>query len=79
MKAELRPGVHTALGQQVAVEVWWEGKMIGVVYGADGPGIRFCSKHEIMAVTGLAGAMVVEVWVQPETINSEAKRLGLVP
>jgi hypothetical protein len=37
------------------IEVYWQGQLIGAVYGADGPGIRFISKypHEAIAINGV--------------------------
>lgn len=45
MKAELRARPHSTRPGHLTFEVWYDGKLIGSVYGADGPGIRFISKH----------------------------------
>lgn len=51
MKAELKLKPHSfgtmnAAAAPQVVEVWFGGVMVGTVYGADGPGIRFISKHQ---------------------------------
>ena len=73
MKAELRLKPHNfgtrnrAAAPQV-VEVWFGGEFVGTVYGADGPGIRFISKHELRTKDALAqaGLHVVELLTRPE-------------
>lgn len=45
MKAELRLVPHTELPGEQSIEVLYDGRLIGAVYGADGPGIRFITKH----------------------------------
>lgn len=46
MKAELRIAPHTVLNASV-IEVWYGGKLVCTVTGADGPGIRIISKHVV--------------------------------
>jgi hypothetical protein len=71
MKAVLKLAPHTRAPGE-CVEVWHDGKMIGVIYGADGPGIRFMSRYvdEGTMVTRtvplIGGPGVVEIWVTPE-------------
>lgn len=90
MKAELRFVEHTQLPGQMLIEVWHEGKLIGTVVGADGPGIRFISKHEFEPAKWEPGirfqhlppahdrdSMVVELRVKPGTLNGEARDLGM--
>lgn len=45
MKAKLIAVPHSVLPDDTAVEVRHEGKLLCVIYGADGPGIRIVSKH----------------------------------
>ncbi len=45
MKSELRMQQHRVLRGAAAVEVWYEGRRIAAVYGADGPGVRIVSKY----------------------------------
>lgn len=45
MKTELRLQPHTVLPVKYVVEIWYDGKLIGTVTGADGPGVRIVSKH----------------------------------
>ena len=44
MKAILKPAPHTAHPGD-CVEVWFDGEMVAVIYGADGPGVRVVSKY----------------------------------
>lgn len=61
MKAELRLAPHEVLPGQNSIEVWWNGEMIAVVAGADGPGVRVISKYPLQR-SGIAGPVnVVEV------------------
>ncbi len=48
MKAELRLQKHTRLPDTNAVEIWYAGKMVATIYGADGPGARIISKSELI-------------------------------
>lgn len=71
MKAELRLkphnfGTRNAAGAPVVVEVWFGGAMVGAIYGADGPGIRFISKYPLEAVRDDSTLHVVEVTTRPE-------------
>ena len=47
MKAQLRLDPHCFLTGQTVIEVWYDGQMVGTIYGADGPGVRFISKHPL--------------------------------
>lgn len=47
MKTELRAKPHSIFPDHYVVELWCDGKMIGLVAGADGPGIRIISPHTI--------------------------------
>jgi hypothetical protein len=51
MKAELRLGKHSEIPGQAVFEVWFAGRFIGQVTGADGPGIRFLSKYPVKQIT----------------------------
>jgi hypothetical protein len=89
MKAELRFVEHTQLPGQCVIEVRYDGKLIGWVCGADGPGIRFISRHQFEPTSfergiGLTGkdskqGMVIELRVRPGTLNAEARGLGMKP
>jgi hypothetical protein len=67
MKSELRLQPHTVLPGKYAVEIWYDGKLIGTVTGADGPGVRIISKHKLETSRGGTtiplGLNVVEVFV----------------
>jgi hypothetical protein len=45
MKSELRLQPHTVMPGKYVAEIWYDGKLIGTVTGADGPGVRIISKH----------------------------------
>lgn len=47
MKAQLNQARHDVLPGQACIEVWFNGKLIGAIYGEDGPGIRFITKHPV--------------------------------
>jgi hypothetical protein len=49
MKTELRLSPHALIAGQQVVEIWHDGKFIGEVTGADGPGVRVISKHPLMS------------------------------
>lgn len=63
MKAELRPKPHSHIPGAIVVEVWHGGKMIGTVYGADGPGIRVMSKYGLNARLQPGAVSIAEVFV----------------
>lgn len=88
MKAELRFDPHTQLPGEYIIEVRYQGKLIGTVCGADGPGIKFISKHEFdepvwengIRLSDRANArdsMSVNLLVRPGTLNGEARDLGM--
>lgn len=45
MKAKLYADPHAVLRGETAIEVHHDGKLLCVVYGSDGPGIRIVSKY----------------------------------
>lgn len=65
MKTELRPFAHDLLpAGHVCVELWHDGKFVGVVYGADTAGVRIISRHPIKigAVSpGMPNVLEVEI------------------
>lgn len=50
MKNELRLKPHSVMENVMVVELWHDGKLIGTVAGADGPGVRVISKHHMSAI-----------------------------
>ena len=50
MKSELRLRPHEVLDGHLVIEVWHGSRMVAVVYGADGPGVRVISKHGLRSV-----------------------------
>lgn len=63
MKAELRVLPHNVLPGQHTIEVWWGGRLVGTVVGADGPGVRFISpfNHDTIRGPSTGGLNVTEV------------------
>lgn len=50
MKATLKLADHSVLPGEKVIEIWWKDqsgleRMIGIVTGADGPGVRIVSKY----------------------------------
>jgi hypothetical protein len=45
MPSELRLSDHMVRPGQKVIEIWFDGKFIGQVTAADGPGVRIISKH----------------------------------
>ncbi len=66
-KSELKVDAHLVTREHQAVEVWYEGKMIATVYGADGPGVRVISKLPMDVIRGGMGELikVIEVRMEP--------------
>jgi hypothetical protein len=51
-RTELRLMPHTDRPGEVAAEVWYDGKFIATVVGADGPRVRVMSTHRLTLVNG---------------------------
>ena len=47
MKTELRLAPHSQIHGANVVKLWHDGKLIGTVTGADGPGCRVISKYPL--------------------------------
>ncbi|HPC22880.1 MAG: hypothetical protein KBH81_08695 [Phycisphaerae bacterium] len=45
MRSELRVSPHTLLAGVKCVEIWYDNRIIGVIYPADFGGVRIISKH----------------------------------
>ena len=66
MKTQLKLADHSVLAGQKIIEIWHDGRFIGQVVGADGPGVRVITKHEIrvgMMKDDLAGLSMAEVTI----------------
>lgn len=63
MKTELRIAEHSVIHGANVVEVWHDGEFIGQVVGADVPGVRVITKHDVAVVTYDAGPNIVEVQI----------------
>ena len=64
MKTELRVKAHSILPGQQVIEIWHDGKFIGTVAGAPGPGVRVITKHPMEATTAPddgSGVNVIEI------------------
>jgi hypothetical protein len=62
-KSILEVEPHRALPGHRAVVVRWKGKMVGVVYGADAPGIRFLSTSPLSVFSSRTknGENIIEI------------------
>jgi hypothetical protein len=70
MKSKLECVPHALISEDNAVEIWYGGEMVATVYGADGPGVRVISKHQMHIVRGgpearLHSVKVIEVRIEP--------------
>lgn len=77
MKSKLKLKGHAVLaGDDFCIEVIHDGQLVGCVYGADGPGIRFITKHELNIVghhvdkPSVANPNIVEIKVRPEATDA---------
>jgi len=61
MKAELRFVPHEVIHGQQVVEVWFDGKLVAAIYGADGPGVRVVSRFPMSVEVVNDALKVVEV------------------
>ncbi len=46
MKTELKLAPHSVIPDQQCVELWYDGQLIGTVYGAIGPGVKLITKFQ---------------------------------
>jgi hypothetical protein len=67
-KSNLKIRDHALYPDQQTIEVWYEGKFVAAVYGADGPGVRVITKYSYDVVRGGLGEEpnVVEVRIEIE-------------
>jgi hypothetical protein len=66
MKTQLRLTDHSVLAGQKIIEIWSGGQFIGQVAGADGPGVRIITKHDVKVAIvkdDAAGLSVAEVTI----------------
>ena len=62
MKAQLAVKPHSVLPGESVAEVTYNGQLVCTITGADGPGVRIISKHEISSLgsdEGFPRAMTV--------------------
>jgi hypothetical protein len=52
MKTEIRVKPHAVVPGVNVLELWHDGRFIGTVTGADGPGVRVITKHGMKAKPG---------------------------
>lgn len=65
MKTELKLVDHDILPGHKVVELWHEGKVIGKIYGSDGPGIRLITDFAVDEdVLDLMDASIVVVVIK---------------
>jgi hypothetical protein len=67
MKTELRLAQHSLTPGHTMVELWYGGKLIGAVYGADGPGVRVVSKYKAVMAKEATWPPVTTVYLDPKT------------
>ena len=60
-KSQLRLKPHSVLPGEQVIEIWYQGKFIGQVTGAEGPGVRVISKYGMTTVRPLTPPVEVEV------------------
>ncbi len=66
MKAELLCRPHGVVAGASVFEVWYGGKFIATVAGAEGPGIKLISKHPVIEVRrDDEPPMITEVLLDP--------------
>lgn len=65
-KTKLLLKAHNVNPMEQAVEVIHQSELMGCVYGADGPGMRFITRHEVDVKTqiGADGLTVVTITVK---------------
>jgi hypothetical protein len=63
VKTELHHVPHSQLSGEHVIELWHDGKFIGTITGADGPGVRVISKYTVTAEP--QRAMVMEIHIEP--------------
>jgi len=74
MKSKLVIVKHTQLEGENSVEVYYNGVLIGAIYGADGPGIRFFSKYPLDVGINKADIIsLVEIKLVAPLTSSEGK------
>lgn len=67
-KSQLKLMPHGIIPDQNVIEVWHDEKLIGTLYGSDGPGVRVVSKYPMDIVRGgLIGVGVMEVRIDPSS------------
>ena len=64
MKTELVPVPHSVLPGVFILEIWHDGQFIATVTGAEGPGVRVISKHDMTTMILEGVPNVVEVRIK---------------
>lgn len=69
LKSQLVPRPHASIPGATVFEVWYNGQCIATVNGADGPGVRITTKHQVAVEgdDGPAGLHMVDVLIDPAT------------
>lgn len=74
MKTELRAKPQAIPSVQTIIELWHDGKHIGTIAGAYGPGVRIISSHFISATTlpdDGSGVKVLEIGIEQRKEQAE--------
>ncbi|MCI0741056.1 MAG: hypothetical protein L0Y72_18585 [Gemmataceae bacterium] len=79
MKSELRAVPHSVLPDQFVFEVWYDGRFIATVAGADGPGVRIITKHplEPFRVAGKPNILEVRIDASMALLEPDSKETGV--
>lgn len=84
MKTSLRiaPASHYqtgSLGQDV-FEIWFDGRLIGQITGADGPGIRLLSPHSVAKINCSGASWTLHrIQTKPDTLGVTEISLDINP
>jgi hypothetical protein len=74
-KTELRLAAHGILPNVLVIELWYEGRLIGTVYGAEGPGFRLMTGgHPELAFAEAVADGVSEVRVAIGNLPAAPRR-----
>jgi hypothetical protein len=68
MKTELRLSSRTVEPAQIIIEMWYDGKLIGEIIGADSLGVLISSKHPMIATCTPGIPEIVKVAIVPVPI-----------
>ena len=69
-KTELRKRKHRLLKGHATIEIWYNGRCLGTVTGADGPGVRVISQYPLVVREGIGTiTQAVEIGIKTSEEN----------